>query len=137
MPEKRKLFAKQKSKKVVEQMEEQSVENSASMSSPELSQSSSANANSSSSHHKKPKVETVCQQINLPKAYYRTFLGMTGVLLSIYSCVDGLTGMFMPSFLVKGELKIEKDEAAFMSSVVYMSMATGRLFTIIFALKVG
>lgn len=116
-------------------MEEQQIEDSqASVSSPEMSRSSSANQ--SSSTHKKPKVETVCQQINLPKAYYRTFLGMTGVLLSIYSCVDGLTGMFMPSFLAKGELKIEKDEAAFMSSVVYMSMATGRLFTIIFALRV-
>ena len=111
------------------------MENSqASMSSTEASQSGSANQSSSS--HKKPKVETVCQQINLPKAYYRTFLGMTGVLLSIYSCVDGLTGLFMPSFLAKGELNIAKDEAAFMSSIVYMSMATGRLFTIIFALKV-
>lgn len=120
-------------------MEEQIENSQASVSSPESSQSSSANRsqhNQSSASHKKPKVETVCQQINLPKAYYRTFLGMTGVLLSIYSCVDGLTGMFMPSFLAKGELKIEKDEAAFMSSVVYMSMATGRLFTIIFALRV-
>ena len=138
IPEKRKLFAKQKSKRIIEPLEEQSEDSQASASSPEISQSQSANnsaSTSNSNNSKKPKTETVCQQINLPKYYYRTFLGLTGLLLSIYTCVDGLTGMFLPSFLSKGELKIEKDEAAFMASVVYMSMATGRLFTIIFALK--
>lgn len=133
MPEKRKLFAKNKSKKLVEPLEEGMSESTASSSSPEISESIvSQNPNDKNS---KPKVETVCQQINLPKLYYCIFLGLTGLLLSIYTCVDGITGLFMPSFLAKGELKIEKDDAAFMASIISMTMAIGRLFTIIFALK--
>ena len=115
VPEKRKLFAKQKSK-IVEPLEDQFQDSQTSSNSQENSQDISAH--SSSSSNKKPKTETVCQHINLPKAYYRTFLGLTGLLLSIYSCIDCMTGMFLPSFLAKSELKIQKDEAAFMSSVI-------------------
>lgn len=125
------MFAKQKSKRVIEPLEEQVQDSQASSSSsPEISQS---NVSSSSSSNKK--TETVCQQINLPKIYYRIFLGLTGLLLSVYSCIDGLTGAFMPYFLSKSELNIAKGDAAYMASFIYMAMATGRLFTIAFALK--
>jgi len=132
VPEKRKLFAKQKSKKIFEPLEDQTQDSQASTSPPETS----ANLSSSTSSNRKLKKETVCQQINLPRSYYLTFLGLTGLLLSTYTCIDGLTGLFMPSFLSKGELKFHADEAAFMSSLINMSMAVGRVLTIIFALKI-
>ena len=81
-------------------------------------------------------IETVVEQIDLPKQFYVVFLGLIGVLFMCYMCMEALVGMFLPSFLVNNKLGFEEDDAAFMESVVFVSMAMGRVFTIVFSTKI-
>lgn len=83
----------------------------------------------------KRKVETVVEQIDLPQKFYVTFLSLVGVLFMCYLCMEILVGMFLPSFMTN-ELGFEESEAASMSSVVFVSMAVGRVFTIVFSNKI-
>ena len=116
VPEKRKLAAKQTSKKVIEEKVDD-LERAKGM--PAVEQ----------------KTETVVEQIDLPKKFYVVFLGLVGVLFTCYMCMEKLVNMFLPSFL-SNKLGFKEDEAAFMGSVVFVSMAVGRVFTIVFSTKI-
>ena len=83
----------------------------------------------------KPKEETVIEQIEMPRIFYVTFLGLIGVLFMCYMCMEGLIGVFLPTFL-ENAARFDRDQASYMSSVVFVAMAIGRVFTITFSMKI-
>ena len=82
-----------------------------------------------------PKEETVIEKIDMPRIFYAVFLGLVGVLFACYACMEGLVGIFLPTFLEKAA-NFSNSQASYISSVVFVAMAVGRVFTIVFSVRI-